>query len=130
MGSDDAQALAGRYAEYASDLVRYQADHGGDDDVDQMQLAMLVSSVTQHSRVLANDAMATVFDDDAAAVKTLQSVTSDAKRELCALDAQRGTFEKVAKITTGVINIGVGLATRNPSATLKAAQTLAAAIAA
>lgn len=125
----DALAIAANYAIFAEDLVDFQAGHGGDDDVDQAQLATMVSAVTQHSRTLANDAMATVFDDTAAAVQQLKSVTADAKADLETLNGEVEKYARVADIATGIINIGVGLATHNPTAAIKAAVNLATSIA-
>jgi hypothetical protein len=125
----DALALAATYASFAEDLVEYQADHGGDDDVDQAQLATMVSAVTQHSRTLANDAVATAFNDAAAAVQQLQKVTEDAKTDLGVLSGEVKKYTRVADITAGIINIGVGLATHNPTATIKAAVNLATSVA-
>lgn len=125
----DALALAQLYAGFAEDLVEYQADHSGDDDVDQAQLSTMVSAVTQHSRTLANDAIATVFADTAAAVQQLQQVTTAAKADLENLSAEVKKYTRVADITSGIINIGVGLATHNPTATIKAAVTLATSVA-
>lgn len=129
MSQGDALILAGQYADYADQLVEYQSDHGADDDVDQAQLATMVSAVTQHSRTLANDAMATAFDDSAAAVQQLKKVTADAKTDLEQLSAQVKKYERIADITAGILNIGAGLATHNPMATLKAAANLATSIA-
>jgi hypothetical protein len=129
MSQGDALILAGNYASYAEDIVQYQADHGGEDDVDQGALATMVSAVTQHSKTLANDAMATIFNDTAGAAQQLQKATADATADLASLSSQVNTYSRVADITAGVINIGVGLATRNPGAVLKAAVGLAASVA-
>ncbi len=125
MSAADAATLANEYANFAGDLVQYQADHGRDADVDQQQLSTLVSAVTQHSRTLANDAAATAFNDTAAAVQQLQKVTSDACADLAQLSAEVGKYTHVANLASGIINIGVGLATGNALAALKAADTLA-----
>jgi hypothetical protein len=128
MSPDDAATLANAYANFAGDLVQYQADHGADPDVDQQQLSTLVSAVTQHSRTLANDAAATAFNDTAAAVQQLQKVTVDAVADLATLTTQVSKYTRVANIASGIINIGVGLATGNAIAALKAADGLAACI--
>jgi hypothetical protein len=128
MSPDDAATLANAYANFAGDLVQYQADHGADPDVDQQQLSTLVSAVTQHSRTLANDAAATAFNDTAAAVQQLQKVTADAVADLATLTTQVSKYTRVANIASGIINIGVGLATGNAIAALKAADGLAACI--
>lgn len=129
MSQSDALILSGLYAAFAEDLVQYQSDHSDDDDVDPGQLATMVSALTQHSRTLANDALATSFDDSAAAVQQLQQVTADARTDLKQLSSEVKQFTRVADITAGIINIGVGLAMRSPAATIKAGIALAASIA-
>jgi hypothetical protein len=121
MSQSDALMLAALYGKFAEELVAYQSDHADDDDVDNGKLSTLISAVTQHSRDLANDAAATSFNDTTSAVQQLQKVTSDANDELKSLSAEVGRFTRVADITAGIINIGVGLALQNPDAAIKAA---------
>src|ERR1700680_2928162 len=98
MSQGDALILAGNYTSYAEDLVQYQADHGGEEGVDQGQLATMVSAVTQHSLTLVDDAMATVFNDTASAVQQLQKVTADATAFLAQLSAAVKKYTRVADV--------------------------------
>jgi len=128
MSTGDTLILAGNYASFAEDVVDYQADHGDDPDVDQTQLAVLVSALTQHSRTLANDAAATAFNDCADAVQQLQQQTASAVVELASLTQLAKQYTRVASIAAAVVNIGTGLALHNPDATLKAVASLATAL--
>ena len=124
----DALALAQRYNTFADAIVRYQADHGTDPDVDQANLVALVGAVTQRARTIASDAQATAFNDVANDLQLLDTVLNDANAEIATLTALAGNYTKIATIISGVLGIAEGLAQHDPASALKSATTLAGAL--
>ena len=124
MSTADGLILAEHYASFAEELVNYQSDHGEDEDVNQSELATILSAITQHSRTLANEAAATAFNDSAGATQQLQKSTASAVVELATLTNEVKQYTRVASIATCFVNLGIGLALKNPTATLKAAASL------
>src|ERR1700685_317509 len=106
----DIQLLLTIYTAFANGIVVYQSEHATDPDVDQAALVTLVSAITQHAQTIADDAVATTFNNVANDLTKLQTLVAQANTEVNALKQQAGRYEKIAAIASGVLGIAVALA--------------------
>ena len=122
--TSDVQVLLTVYTTFANDIEAYQSEHATDPDVDQDTLVTLVSDITQHARTLADDAVATTFNNVANDLTKLQTLVTSANTEINALKQQAGKYTQIAAIASGVLGIAAALASHNFGSVMQSAQTL------
>jgi hypothetical protein len=111
--------LAGEYTKLGSTLEQYQEDHNADPDFDQAAAQQFISDIDDIADNLANEGVATKFDDTAAAYASLTKVTQDANATAASLAQEVEHFSRIAKIATAMLGLAASLGSGNPESVLK-----------
>lgn len=84
-------------------------DNEGVTDVQRADLASAETDLVAESEKIATQAIATIFDDSAAAFQSLQSITAQANAKAHDLAQEVANISKIAAIATAVLNLAVAL---------------------
>jgi len=107
--------LAGEYTQLGTTLEHYQEDHSGDPDFDQAAAQQFISDIGDVADGLANQGIATEFNDTAAAYASLTKVTEGANETAASLAQEAGKFSRIAKIATAILGLAASLGSGNPA---------------
>ncbi len=128
LSADQLASLAGQYTNLGNTLEQYQEDHGTDSDFDPAAAQQFISDVGDVADGLANEGVATKFDDTAAAYSSLTKVTQDANKTAAVLAQQTQKFSRIAKIATTMLGLAASLGSGNPASVYQAISACSQAI--
>lgn len=120
--------LSQEYAQLATTLTAYQNAHSGDPDVDVVVLQQLISGINSSAGTLANQAVATAFDNVGQTYTNLVTITDHANKAATSLTQEVKKFSRIASIATSMVNLASALGSGNAVAVFTAIASCSKAI--
>lgn len=112
--------LAREYTQLAATLATYENACAADPTVNIAPLGQQITQIDNIAQTLANQAMATLFDDAAQVYLNLAKITAHANQVAASLSQERDDLSRAAGIAASFITLGSALASGNPSAVVTA----------
>lgn len=112
--------LAGEYTQFAATLSRYQNAHADDPDMDPVALGQQITQLNNIAQTLANEALATLFNDAAQTFANLMKVTAHANQVATSLAQERDQFSRIAAVAASLLALGAALTSGDASGVITA----------
>lgn len=109
LSSEQLLNLASKYAQFGQICQRYQSARSSDESSDVVEWSQDIGKVTRISNNLADDGLATIFNDANSAYTTLSNTTQKANEAATALAAQRDSYSRAAAIASAMIDLAGAL---------------------